>query len=119
MSKLALVVTIEVKPGQVAAVLEAAKAHAARSLSSEPGTLQFDVLVPVNEDDKIMLYEAYVDEAAYEVHHGDGRTSRTTMQELYPGYAETHNIDYHSFQSVQRQFRVRPDGWGARHQRAR
>ncbi len=51
------------------AVLEAAKAHAARSLSSESGTLQFDVLVPVSEDDKVMLYEAYVDEAAYEVHH--------------------------------------------------
>lgn len=38
------------------------------------------------------------------VHHGDGRISRVTMQELYPGYAETHNIDYYSFQSVQRQF---------------
>jgi len=38
------------------------------------------------------------------VHHADGRTSRTTMQELYPGYAETHNIDYYSFHSVQRQF---------------
>ncbi len=68
-SKLALVVTIEVKPGEMQAVLEAAKAHAARSLSSESGTLQFDVLVPVSEDDKVMLYEAYVDEAAYEVHH--------------------------------------------------
>jgi quinol monooxygenase YgiN len=67
-SKLALVVTIEVKPGQMEAVLKAAKAHAARSLSSEPGTLQFDVLVPANEDDKIMLYEAYADQAAYEVH---------------------------------------------------
>ena len=69
MSKLALVVTIEVKPGQSEAVIEAAKAHAARSLSSEPGTLQFDVLVPVDEHDKVMLYEAYVDEAAYQVHH--------------------------------------------------
>jgi predicted dehydrogenase len=38
------------------------------------------------------------------VHHGDGRTTHTTMQTLYPGYAETHNIDYYSFQSVQRQF---------------
>lgn len=69
MSKLALVVTIEVKPGQMEAVLEATKAHAARSLDSEPGTLQFDVLVPANEDGKVMLYEAYVDEAAFEVHH--------------------------------------------------
>jgi quinol monooxygenase YgiN len=68
-SKLALVVTIAVKPGETEAVLEAAKAHAARSLNSEPGTLQFDVLAPVNKDDKVMLYEVYVDEAAYEVRH--------------------------------------------------
>lgn len=97
MSKLALVVTIEVKPGHMEAVLAATKAHAARSLSSEPGTLRFDVLVPVNEDDKIMLYEAYTDEAAFEVHRNGasmpilqkdiegkvGRTSvvRCTMQE--------------------------------------
>jgi quinol monooxygenase YgiN len=59
---------MEVKPGEREAVLEAVKAHAARSLSSEPGTLQFDVLVPVDEDDKVMLYEMYVDEAAFEVH---------------------------------------------------
>jgi quinol monooxygenase YgiN len=67
-SKLALVVTMEVRPGEMEAVLKAAKAHAARSLSSEPGTLQFDVLVPVNEDNELMLYEMYVDEAAFEVH---------------------------------------------------
>ena len=81
MSKLALVVTIKVKPGQMEAVLEAAKAHAARSLSSESGTLRFDVLVPVNEDDKIMLYEAYADEAAYEVHH-NGASMVIVQKEL-------------------------------------
>lgn len=69
MSKLALVVTMKVNPREMEAVLKAAKAHAARSLSSEPGTLQFDVLVPVNEDNELVLYEVYVDEAAYEVHH--------------------------------------------------
>ena len=68
MSKLAIVVTIEVKPGQMQEVLKALKAHAARSLSSEQGTLQFDVLVPVDEGNKVMLYEAYVDEAAFETH---------------------------------------------------
>jgi len=67
-SKLALVVTMKVNPREMEAVLKAAKAHAARSLSSEPGTLQFDVLVPVNEDNELMLYEMYVDEAAFEVH---------------------------------------------------
>lgn len=68
MGKLALVVTFEVKPGEMEAALEAITAHAARSLSSEPGTLRFDVLVPVNEEDKFILYEMYADEAAFEVH---------------------------------------------------
>ena len=81
MSKLALVVIIEVKPGQREAVLQVAKAHAARSLSGEPGTLQFDVLVPINQDDKVMLYEAYLDEAAYEVHH-NGASMAIVQKEL-------------------------------------
>lgn len=68
MKKLALVVTIPIEPGHVDAVVEALKAHAARSLNNEPGTLQFDVILPIEEDDVAMLYEVYVDEAAFAVH---------------------------------------------------
>lgn len=68
MSKFAIVVTIKVEPGQVDEVLAELKAHAARCLSNEPGTLQFDVLVPVEGENQVMLYEAYVDEAAFGAH---------------------------------------------------
>lgn len=81
MGKLALVVSIEVKPGQMEVVLKALTAHAARSLSSEPGTLRFDVLVPVDEEDKIMLYEAYADEAAFEV-HSNGASMAIVRKEM-------------------------------------
>ena len=68
MKKLAIVVTIPIEPGHVDTVVEALKAHAARSLNNEPGTLQFDVILPIEEDNVAMLYEVYVDEAAFDVH---------------------------------------------------
>jgi quinol monooxygenase YgiN len=36
------------------------KAHAQRCLSTEPGTLKFEILVPKEEADTLMLYEVYV-----------------------------------------------------------
>ena len=68
MNKLALVVTLSIEPGHVDAVIEAAKAHGARSLNSEPGTLQFDVMLALEEDNKVVFYEVYEDEAAYDIH---------------------------------------------------
>ena len=43
-------------------------AHAARCLKDEPGTLQFDVLLPHDGGDKVMLYELYQDQAAFDAH---------------------------------------------------
>ena len=67
MSKFANVVTIEVVPGQKDQVLALLLAHKAR-LKAEPGTLQFEVLLPRDEDTKIRVYEMYRDAAAFEVH---------------------------------------------------
>ena len=67
MSKFANVVTIEVAPGQKDQVLRALAAHKAR-LKDEPGTLQFEILLPKDDDTKIHLYEMYRDDAAFEVH---------------------------------------------------
>jgi quinol monooxygenase YgiN len=66
MPKLANVVTIEVTSGrrdQVVTLL----AHKAR-LKSEPGTLQFEVLLPKDDDTKVLSFEMYRDAAAFEVH---------------------------------------------------
>ena len=65
MSKFANVVTIEVAPGRRDQVVTSLVAHKAR-LKDEPGTLQFEVLLPKDDDTKVLAYEK--DAAAFEVH---------------------------------------------------
>ena len=67
MSKFANVVTIEVAPGRRDQVVTLLLAHKAR-LKDEPGTLQFEVLLPKEDDTKILSYEVYRYAAAFEVH---------------------------------------------------
>jgi quinol monooxygenase YgiN len=68
MSKFAIVGTFEIELGQKETVLPLLKAHAERCVKGESGTLQFDLLEPINEDNKIMVYEVYQDEAAFGEH---------------------------------------------------
>jgi quinol monooxygenase YgiN len=71
MAKLAVIGTIEVQPGARAEVLRAILTHRDRCLKDEPGTLQFEVLVPSEDSAKLMLYELYADAAAFSAHmHG-------------------------------------------------
>ena len=51
-------------------------AHKARCLNDEPGTLQFEVLIPNDDTTKILLYELYRDAAAFEAHWNGPSTSR-------------------------------------------
>src|SRR5262245_9833545 len=67
MSKFANVVTIEVAPGRRDQVVTLLLAHKAR-LKNEPGTLQFEVLLPKDDDTRVRVYEMYRDAAAFEVH---------------------------------------------------
>jgi quinol monooxygenase YgiN len=67
MSKFANVVTIEVAPGRRDKIVTSLLAHKAR-LKDEPGTLQFEVLLPKDDDTKVLSYEMYRDAAAFEVH---------------------------------------------------
>ena len=67
MSKFANVVTIDVAPGRRDEVVALLLAHKAR-LKDEPGTLQFEVLLPKDDDTKVRVYEMYRDAAAFEVH---------------------------------------------------
>ena len=68
MPKLAIVATIEVAPERRDQLLPLLMAHRARCLKDEPGTLQFEVLVPREDDTKVLLYEVYRDDAAFDVH---------------------------------------------------
>ena len=68
MPKLAIVATIEVAPGRRDEFLPLLIAHRTRCLKDEPGTLQFDPLVPRDDDTKVLLYEVYQDDAAFDAH---------------------------------------------------
>ena len=68
MSKFAIVATFEIAPGRIDDVLPLLLAHRERCLTSEPGTLRFDVLRPRTEENRLMLYELYEDDAAFQVH---------------------------------------------------
>jgi quinol monooxygenase YgiN len=66
--KHAVLGTIEVQPGTRDQALPAVLAHRERSLRDEPGTLQFEVLVPNDDPNKIHLFEVYADTAAFVAH---------------------------------------------------
>jgi len=69
MSKLAIIGTIEVAPGRRDQLLPLLMAHRARCLKVEPEiTLQLEVLAPRDDDTKVLLYEVYRDDAAFDVH---------------------------------------------------
>jgi quinol monooxygenase YgiN len=74
MAKLAIVATYEIAPGQIDVFLPLLLAHRDRCLKDEPGTLRFDVLRP--ENNNLMLYEVYEDEAAFQVHSNGSSIAR-------------------------------------------
>jgi quinol monooxygenase YgiN len=77
MGKLAIVATIELAPGRKAAELvPALMAHRQRCLNEEPGTLQFHVLLPHDDESKVLLYELYRDAAAFEEHRNAASIAR-------------------------------------------
>jgi quinol monooxygenase YgiN len=68
MPKYAIVATIKTAPGKREEYLKHLRAHAERCRSNEPGTLAFEILVPQEQADTIMLYELYKDRAAFDAH---------------------------------------------------
>jgi quinol monooxygenase YgiN len=68
MGKLALVATIKTVPGKRDEYLKHLKTHSQRYLATEPGTLKFEIMVPHDQPDTVMLYEVYATPEAFEVH---------------------------------------------------
>jgi quinol monooxygenase YgiN len=68
MSKYAIVATIKTVPGKRDEYLTFLKAHGKRCLATEPGTLQFEILLPQEDADTIMLYELYASPEAFQTH---------------------------------------------------
>ncbi|MDI4231795.1 antibiotic biosynthesis monooxygenase [Bradyrhizobium sp. 31Argb] len=68
MAKLAVVATIKTAAGKRTEYLKHLNAHALRCRAAEPGTLAFEILVPQEEADTVMLYEVYASREAFDAH---------------------------------------------------
>ena len=49
-------------------------------LADEPGTLQFEVLLPHDDQTKVLIYEVYKDDAAFAAHWNGPSTNRLREQ---------------------------------------
>jgi (4S)-4-hydroxy-5-phosphonooxypentane-2,3-dione isomerase len=76
MPKLAIIATIDVAPGRRDQFLHLLMAHKARCLKDEPGTLQFEVMLPREDNTKVLLYEVYQDDAAFDIHFNEASIMR-------------------------------------------
>jgi quinol monooxygenase YgiN len=81
MAKVALIVEFKLKPGAHAAFDAIIRDHAAGTLADEPGCERFDVLQPKGKEgpdlSRVMLYEVYADDAAFQAHTQNPRLART------------------------------------------
>ena len=66
--KYAIVATIKTAPGKRDEYLGHLRAHGQRCRATEPGTLQFEILVPHDQPDTLMLYELYASKEAFDAH---------------------------------------------------
>lgn len=76
MNRVALNVEIECRHGSRNDVLRALAAHRTRCLEGEPGTLQFEVMVPSDDSEMVYLFELYRDDEALQAHVGGDSLSR-------------------------------------------
>lgn len=76
MDRVALNVEIYCTSGSRDRVLDALAAHRARCLAEEPGTLQFEIMVPSDDPVRIYLFELYRDDAALKAHAGGPSIAR-------------------------------------------
>jgi autoinducer 2-degrading protein len=68
MSRFVVLVDFRLKPGNVQHFRRLIAENARASCRDEEGCRQFDVLVPKGESNRILLYEIYDDEAAFDAH---------------------------------------------------
>ena len=68
MSKFVLAVGLVVKPDQVDRLMSMLLENAKAARETEPGCRQFDVLVDPKDRTRVMLYEVYEDEVAFQAH---------------------------------------------------
>lgn len=68
MSRFAIIVEFTLEHGRTDQFHAEVLKNAKQSLDNEPGCRRFDVLVPEEPANRIVLYEIYDDEAAFQAH---------------------------------------------------
>ena len=68
MENFVLVVDFEIRPENIDRFVDLISENARRSVTAEPGCLQFDVIRSRSAPNRITLYEVYADPAAFELH---------------------------------------------------
>lgn len=63
-----LIVNIQIKPDAVDRFMPLALENAKASRDTEPGCRQFDVLIDPGDPTRVVFYEVYDNEAAFEAH---------------------------------------------------
>ena len=76
MPKLAIIGGLEIAPGCLDRIVPLLMAHRSRCLADEPGTLEFEVLLPRDDLTKVLIYEVYADDAAFAAHWNGPSTNR-------------------------------------------
>jgi quinol monooxygenase YgiN len=80
MSRIMIVVEFELKPEHRDQLIQLMKGHAQRS-RAEDGCQQFDVLLPQEDQSRVLLVEAWRDQAALDAHSKGPMLAKT--QETY------------------------------------
>ena len=80
MGEFAIVATFDVTVGRMDAFLPLLLAHRDRCLRDEPGTLRFDLLRPRDEENRVILYEVYANDAAFQVHWNGPSVARMRVE---------------------------------------
>ena len=83
MGKLAVSATIKTVAGKRDEYLKHLKAHSQRYLATEPGTLKFEIMVPHDQADTVILYEVkvYASPEAFET-QWDGPAKQAANRDL-------------------------------------
>ena len=68
MDNYVLIVDFEVQDGKGDVLLPLISENARKSVETEPGCLQFDVMRAPDNPNRFVLFEVYRDEAAYQAH---------------------------------------------------
>lgn len=84
-----VVAEFEVKAEAIDAFLEAAIADASASVANEPGCRQFDVTRSNEEPNRVLLYEVYDSEAAFDAHRAMPRL-KTFRERIEPLIVSRH-----------------------------